>query len=142
MNMVNSGMKIGQLARRTETERQTIRYYESLRLLDEPQRNSSGYRVYDKEAAERLMFIKRAKSIGLTLNEIRTLIEISVGRANRCAEIRNFAENKLQDVREKIAHLQTIEKALSKLKRLCDDSGDDLHCPFIENLLHDCIKEI
>jgi Hg(II)-responsive transcriptional regulator len=134
-------MRIGQLARKTGAERQTIRYYESLRLLDEPQRNSSGYRVYDNEAARRLMFIKRAKSIGLTLNEIRTLIEISVGKANRCEEIRDFAADKLRDVREKIYHLQTIEKALSDLKGLCDNSGDSLHCPFIENLLEDCIKE-
>ncbi len=134
-------MKIGQLARKTGAERQTIRYYESLRLLDEPRRNSSGYRVYDDDAARRLMFIKRAKSIGLTLSEIRTLIEISVGKANRCEEIRSFAEDKLRDVREKISHLQTIEKALSDLKGLCESSGDDLHCPFIETLLDDCIKE-
>ena len=74
-------MKIGQLARRLDLNTQTIRYYERIGLLPEPERTESGYRAYGEGDERRLRFIKNARSAGLTLDEIKEVLASRAGRA-------------------------------------------------------------
>ena len=64
-------MQIGELAKRSAVTVQTVRFYERLRLLPEPQRKDSGYRVYSEPDLKRLLFVRQAKSLGFSLDEIR-----------------------------------------------------------------------
>lgn len=130
-------MKIGVLAEKSGVDRQTIRYYESLNLLDAPNRTPAGYRVYDECSIQQLDFIRKAKSIGLTLKDIKKLIDLSSVGTRNCGEIANFAREKITEVREKIAHLQSIERSLNELQALCKENTDSVHCPFVENLIND-----
>ena len=75
-------LKIGELARHTGLSIKTIRYYESRGLLEQPPRTEGGYRLYGPEEVARLRFVQRAKLLGLTLEEIRELVELAV----RCSE--------------------------------------------------------
>ena len=130
-------MKIGVLAEKSGVDRQTIRYYESLNLLDAPNRTPAGYRVYDESTIGQLSFIRKAKSIGLTLKDIKKLIDLSSVGTKKCGEIAEFAREKLEEVRDKIVHLQSIESSLSELQSLCEENPASVRCPFVENLLND-----
>ena len=130
-------MKIGALAEKSGVDRQTIRYYESLNLLDIPSRTPAGYRVYDERSIGQLHFIRKAKSIGLTLKDIKKLIDLSSFGAKNCGEIAEFAREKITEVREKISHLKSIESSLNELQALCEKNPDSVRCPFVENLIND-----
>ena len=130
-------MTIGQLAKATETEPQTIRYYERIGLLESPKRTVSNYRVYGEGSVRKLSFIRRAKQIGLTLSDIKTLIAMSEGRIGSCDEIRDFIEIRLARVKEQIVNLKAIEGTLEDLARQCRDRGTLSSCPILESLTDD-----
>lgn len=128
-------MKIGELANATETDRQTIRYYERIGVLTAPQRDGSGYRSYPSQSANEIRFIKRAKAAGFTLAEIRTLIGLADGRISRCTDVRRFVEEKLARVREQLTHLTAIEAGLEQLVGRCKRSETVGDCPALRSLL-------
>jgi MerR family mercuric resistance operon transcriptional regulator len=125
---------IGQLAQKSGTDAQTIRYYERQRLMPEPNRTNSNYRLYAKDAIERLTFIKRAKEIGFSLNDIKVLLGMADGKVRRCSDIQKFAETRLSKIRAQISDLQAMEKTLSDLVRQCGFSDRITECPIIETL--------
>lgn len=127
-------MTIGQLATESATDAQTIRFYERFGLLTPPKRTESNYRLYDNAAAERLRFIRRAKEIGFSLNDIKALLRMADGKFRRCEEVRTFAETKLAKIRSQITDLKSIEKTLSVLVRQCSRAGKITDCPIIETL--------
>lgn len=127
-------MTIGQLARESETEAQTIRFYERRGLLAKPERTESNYRVYDNKAVERLTFIKRAKEIGFTLKDIKVLLGMADGKIRRCDDVREFAETRLARIRSQITDLKAMEKTLADLVRQCSHAGNLLDCPILETL--------
>ena len=130
----NMNMTIGQLAYQSNTEAQTIRYYERQRLLAEPERTESNYRVYNYDAIERLTFIKRAKEIGFSLGDIKVLLGMADGKVHRCSDVREFAETRLTKIRSQIADLKSMEKILSKLVGQCSRSDTIVECPILETL--------
>ena len=125
-------MKIGALAEKTGLHVESIRYYQSLGLIPKPARAHGSVRRYGPEAADRLRFIKRAQSLGFSLEEVRLLLDLSVGE--HCMETRTFAEQKKQLVENKIADLRRIQAALDKLIRACGKGGTGRGCPIIESL--------
>jgi Hg(II)-responsive transcriptional regulator len=127
-------MTIGQLAQKSDTDTQTIRYYERQGLIEEPARTVSHYRVYDKTAIERLTFIRRAKEIGFSLNDIRVLLGMADGKVRRCADVQAFAETRLARIRTQLADLKAMEKTLSKLVGQCSRAGNIADCPILETL--------
>lgn len=127
-------MKIGQLAEETATDTQTIRYYERLGLLPQPRRTVSNYRMYDNDTVPRLLFIKRAKEIGFSLNDIKALLEMADGKVRRCSVVRGFAETRLTKIRRQILDLRAIEKTLSSLVNQCTVSEKITECPILETL--------
>ena len=129
-----AGIQIGELSRRTGCNIVTIRYYEQIALLPEPARSAGRYRVYDTPAVRRLAFIRRARELGFTLDEVRTLLSLSADDGqDKCANVREVAERHLADVRAKIADLQAMEHVLADAVRRCA-AGEVPGCPIIDAL--------
>ena len=125
------GFTIGKLAKKAEINIETIRYYERTGLIEQPSKPPGGFRHYDNAVFERILFIKKAQTLGFSLDEIKTLLELSVGH---CAEIQSLAEARLGDVRDKIRNLTQLETVLADLVEQCRAQADKSGCPIIESL--------
>ena len=122
-----------ELARRTGCNLETIRYYEKIKMIPDPPRTASGYRVYDDSHVSRLHFILRARELGFSIEHIRGLLDLVDGGTQTCAEVKERTERHLADVRAKIADLKRIEKVLAATAAQC--SGEDVpDCPVLEAL--------
>ena len=89
---------VGDLAARAGVSPDTVRYYERLGLLDTPQRTESGYRLYDVDAIDRVGFVRKAQTLGLTLREIGEIIQASLDDAPPCEHVRTTLSSRLDDV--------------------------------------------
>ncbi|MEX1046404.1 MAG: heavy metal-responsive transcriptional regulator [Actinomycetota bacterium] len=108
-------MRIGELADRTGVSAKTIRYYESVGLIDEPGRQPNGYRDYSSSAASRLAFVRSAQGIGLTLGEIRGVIAFRDRGEVPCVHVADLIQRHADEVSAKI---EALEKARGDLERL------------------------
>ena len=129
---------IGALAARTRCNVETIRFYEKIGVLENPARTEGGHRAYGRRHIERLTFIRRARELGFTLDEVRALLRLAEASDVPCAEVKDLAAAHLAEVRIKIADLRAMQTALTALIVQCDVRGDaaDLPgCPLIETLL-------
>jgi len=127
-------MNIGQLSRRTGVPIDTVRYYEKQQLLPPPTRTASGYRHYEADDILRLTFIRRAKSLGFTLEEIRDLLALSRADDGDMAAIRAAAASKLIDVEQRIAELARVRDGLQTLVSACPGHGALEQCPILSAL--------
>jgi DNA-binding transcriptional MerR regulator len=130
-------MRIGLLAEQVGLSSQTIRYYESIDLLDPPGRTASGYRDYGDDAVQRLRFIRDAQACGLSLAEVQTLLELKDARRSTCDHTLAFLERRLADVDEQIERLAFTRDELASLvergRRLDPDACTDPNrCQVIE----------
>ena len=115
MSSIGADMRIGELARRSGVASTALRYYEKAGLLPESQRSSSGYRTYHLDAVPRLAFIRAAQAVGLSLAEIREVIEIRDAGAAPCAHVLQLIERHRAEVRARIRELQRLERDLDQL---------------------------
>ncbi|MFV2082411.1 MAG: MerR family DNA-binding protein [bacterium] len=127
-------LTIGKVAKLTGIGVETVRFYEKSGLIDEPPRSKSGYRQFPASTVARVRFIKRAKELGFTLNEIKGLLHLKLNPTTSCDEVRHMAEEKRMNVRAKIESLRGIERALDALISACSASGPTGECPFLEAL--------
>lgn len=128
-----TGMAIGEFSRRTCGNIETIRYYERIGLLPVPERIGR-YRRYGLADVRRLVFIRRARELGFTLDEVRALLRLSeTGGETACADVREIAASHLAEVKAKIADLRAMERTLIDAVRRCD-AGEVSGCPMIEAL--------
>jgi MerR family mercuric resistance operon transcriptional regulator len=127
-------LKIGQLAKKTNVNIETIRYYERRALIPKPYRRKSGYREYSEETVKRIQFIKHAKELGFSLKEIHELLYLRLDPKTPCSEVKKKAEIKIADIEEKVITLQRMKKALVKLIRACSGKGPIMECPILEAL--------
>ena len=111
------GLSIGALSRLTAVNIETIRYYERIRLFRQPPRTPGGHRNYEAEHVACLRFIRRARELGFGLAAIRSLLALSEGGANYCAEAREIAAARLADVRTKLDDLAKMESVLAGRSR-------------------------
>lgn len=125
-------MTIGELARRSGCNIETIRYYERIGLLPVPMRQGQ-YRQYAAGDVERLAFVRRARQLGFGIDAIRVLLGLSAGGQRACAEAREIAAGHLAEVRRKIADLREMELVLADAVRSCD-GGEAPCCPVISAL--------
>lgn len=129
-----SALSIGELSRRTRVNIETIRYYERIKMLPPPPRTGSGRRIYGPTETHALTFIRRARELGFTLEEIRALLALSNKSAPAaCAEAREVAAAHLAEIRTKIADLRAMERVLADTVKLCD-AGELAGCPLIDTL--------
>ena len=125
---------IGELSRRTRCNIETIRYYERIGLLPQPRRNAGRYRRYDADDVGRLRFIRRARQLGFTLDEVRALLRLAAGEGeDLCGQARKLAAAHLTEVRAKIADLQAMAGVLAGAIRECE-AGLRPSCPLIDVL--------
>lgn len=102
-------------------------------LLSAARRTSGGHRLYDQAHVKRLTFIRRARALGFSVTEVRTLLTLSDQRRRPCAEVRTVAVIHLADVKGKIADLTAMERVLGDTIARCD-AGSGSHCPMIDAL--------
>jgi Cu(I)-responsive transcriptional regulator len=112
-------LSIGTLANRTGAKVQTIRYYEQIGLLPEPDRSTGGQRRYRDEDLDRLAFIRHARQLGFTLEAIRELLDLSDNPGRSCADVDRIAHRQLRDVEERIARLEVLRKELKRMLGEC-----------------------
>ena len=113
---------------------ETIRFYERMGLIEQPLRPSGGYREYDRETVERIRFIQQAQELGFTLREIGELLALKTDRKADCADVRNQAIAKRDEVECKIARLEEIRAALDAVIATCPGGGSLNSCTIMEAL--------
>jgi MerR family mercuric resistance operon transcriptional regulator len=129
-------LAIGRLAKQTGTNVETIRYYERIGLWRPPARTTGGYRVYGTPHLKRLNFIRRARALGFSIGELRTLLRLAKESRRPCTEVRVVAEAHMADVQAKIADLKAMERVLRETVARCA-RGTGSHCPLIDALYRD-----
>ncbi len=122
---------IGILAKLSNVNVETIRFYERTSLLPMPVRKPSGYRSYTDDDLKRLKFILMAKTHGFTLNEIKDLLDLRVDPESTCEDVKFKAKEKIEIVKMKIKELTLIKNALIKLAASCHDTGPVGECPIL-----------
>lgn len=136
-----SHLPIGAVARGAGVGIDTIRYYEREGLLPAPRRRASGYRDYDRGAIDRLKFIRRAKALGFTLEDIRELLSLSVDHERGVRNVKQRAEERLAKLLRRIRELQRMQRGLKHLIEACPGHGDPNACPILHALTEDIPNE-
>lgn len=126
-------MTIGGLSRQTECNIETIRYYEKIGMLPTPRRTEGGHRVYNEAHARRLQFIRRARALGFSLDDVRRLLTLSEGKSKSCGKVKTLAETHLEDIQSRIRDLKAMEKVLKQLVNQCTGRIAPV-CPIIDSL--------
>jgi len=126
------GMSIGHLAKEAGIGVETIRFYERETLLPRPQRTESNYRHYGQDALDRLRFIKHAKELGFTLEEIRRLLRLSENSHADAGDFHALATEKIRWIEERIRQLQQMRDVLAAANDACPGHGHGKHeCPIL-----------
>jgi MerR family mercuric resistance operon transcriptional regulator len=126
------GYTIGRLAAAAGVNLETVRYYERIGVMPEPERTPGGHRAYTTKHRDRLEFVRRARELGFSLDDVRALLALSEPGRQVCAEVRTIAAAHLEEVRRKLADLVRLEAVLDQLVRQCDENAPA--CPVIEAL--------
>jgi MerR family mercuric resistance operon transcriptional regulator len=127
------GMPIGELSRLCGVNIETIRYYEKIKMLPAPLRTEAGHRVYGPKETRILVFIRRGRELGFTLDQIRALLNLSgPGRAS-CAEVREIAKHHIEDISAKINDLAKLKRLLRRTVAQCS-GGKAPDCPVLDIL--------
>ncbi len=113
-------MRIGELGDRLGVNPKTIRYYESIGLLPEPERTPSGYRVYDESDVDRIIFIKTAQRLVITLDEIKEILALRERGEAPCTYVRGILAKEVADIDQRIADLQRLRDELVTLEAVAD----------------------
>lgn len=130
------GLYIGELARMTGLNTNTIRYYESQGLLLHAERSGSGYRLYSDEDADRLRFIQKAKALGLSLTEIKSILEYRAKGVLPCSLVAASLDQKIVEVEQRIKDLTTFKEELMTLRQQMQpgEEASGTFCGFIEGV--------
>lgn len=128
---MSHSLTIGRLAQAAGVNLDTVRYYERSALMPEPRRSDAGYRLYSDQDLERLKFIRGAKSLGFSLNEIRHLLDLVDSEGDR-AEVRALAATRLEDMDRQLAEIQQARTVLAGLVTACSGHGSVRDCPIVE----------
>jgi Cd(II)/Pb(II)-responsive transcriptional regulator len=132
--MSHSLLKIGELARLTGSQVETIRYYEREGLLPAPSRSEGNYRLYDDAHVERLQFIRHCRSLDMTLDEIRCLLSFREAPEQNCSEVNGLLDRHIGHVGERIAQLTALQAQLHELRSLCDRTQAAKDCGILQSL--------
>jgi Cd(II)/Pb(II)-responsive transcriptional regulator len=127
-------IKIGDLAKRTGSQIETIRYYERQGLLPEPARSEGNYRLYGPPHIERLQFIRHCRSLDMSLEEIRILLSFKDAPDESCNVVNSLLDQHIDHVANRIRELQALQKQLKTLRNLCHASQPAKNCEILQSL--------
>lgn len=128
-----SHFTIGRLAAAAGVGIQTVRFYERRGLLTQPRRNGTAYRRYTADHLTRLRFVRRAQNLGFSLNEIHALLDMSAGPRTTCADMKQKADHKAEEIAAKIEDLQRMKRSLEALSKACGvDRRAMMRCRILE----------
>jgi MerR family copper efflux transcriptional regulator len=126
-------MNIGQASERSGVSAKMIRYYEQIGLITPPSRTDSNYRVYGADEVHVLRFIKRARTLGFSVEETSALLALWRDKSRASSEVRGIAENHIEALETKIAELQSMASTLKHLVHCCE-GNERPDCPILEDL--------
>ena len=112
----------------------TIRFYEKRKLLHPSFRGDNNYRYYDENILKRIIFIKRCRSLDLSLNEIERLIELEQNPQQSCHEVNNMIDLHIQQTTDKIKELKNFKTQLQSLRSSCNKSNQIMDCEILKRL--------
>ena len=112
-------LTIGRLAELTSTNIETIRFYEKTGVVPQAPRTTGNYRSYGQKDVDRLAFIKRTRALGFSLDEVRTLLDLSSDRERDCTDVNAIAARQLAEVDRKIADLAALRRELARAVATC-----------------------
>jgi MerR family mercuric resistance operon transcriptional regulator len=124
-------MRIGAIARQGGITVEAVRFYEKQGLIDEPPRDESGYRNYPAETVRRVLFIKKSKELGFSLQEIKELHHLKYEPGSTCNDVKQKAARKVANIENRIENLTKIKEALNALIAACSGNGPASGCPII-----------
>jgi MerR family mercuric resistance operon transcriptional regulator len=127
------GITIGQLARAAGVNIETVRYYERIGLVAKPARTAGGQRSYCREDARHLAFVRRARELGFSIDDIRALLRLAAPGQRSCADVEGIARAHLRNVQTKLADLAKLENILAATVDQCS-GGASPACPVLEML--------
>jgi Cd(II)/Pb(II)-responsive transcriptional regulator len=127
-------VKIGELARATQTQVETIRFYEREGLLARTARTEGNYRIYDQAHAQRLSFIRHCRSLDMTLDEIRVLLRFKDAPSENCGEVNTLLDQHIGHVAQRIRSLRALERQLKGLREQCCVAQDASQCGILIEL--------
>lgn len=135
-------MTIGQLSKAGGVKVTTIRYYESIGLMGEPDRSESGQRLYGDDAVHRLSFIRHARDLGFPMDAVRQLMKLQTEPGSDCSAVDVIAREHLADVRKRLSQLEALEGELKRMISSCE-GGEVGECRVMAALNDhsDCIAE-
>jgi Cd(II)/Pb(II)-responsive transcriptional regulator len=127
-------MKIGELAKRTGAQVETIRYYEREGLLPAPARSEGNYRLYGQLHVERLQFVRHCRSLDMTLDEIRGLQAFQDAPEASCSAVNDLLDRHIDHVVRRIEELRGLQKQLKRLRSLCRSTQAVRDCEILQTL--------
>ncbi len=129
-------LTIGKLAERSGITPDTLRYYEKMGLIKATSRSNAGYRIYGEDAEKILQFIKGAKTLNFTLDEIRQLLTLNRSDKATCAEVLSHTIGKISEAEQKICELKAVKKALTALTQNCPGGEvSTANCPILDYII-------
>ena len=131
---MEKAMRIGDLAESTGTAVETIRFYEREGLMPAAQRAENNYRIYTTTHAQRLAFIRHCRSLDMTLDEIRMLLQLRDGPVQGCGEVNELLDEHIEHVNHRIRELRTLQKDLKALRAKCGTSHANERCGILKEL--------
>jgi len=126
-------MNIGEAAKSSGVPAKTIRYYESIALIPPAQRTGAGYRDFDRKDIETLRFIQRARSLGFSVKDVATLLDLWRNRSRASSDVKALAVEHIDEIDRKVAELQSMRETLMDLSEQCH--GDERpDCPILNGI--------
>ena len=126
-------LTIGRVAQQVGVRPSAIRYYEDQKILEPAVRGANGYRFYTEDAVKLLRFVRRAQALGITLKEIKPLLDVATRGQQPCIHVQKVARSHLREINNKIRELEALRKELrTLLRRKAGRSLDNAVCPMIE----------
>lgn len=121
-------MRIGELAKMAACDVQTVRYYEKEGLLPAPPRGAGGYRQYRTEDGERLRFVRRCRELGMSLREVRVLLDFRDQPEQACGEVNSIIDRHVAQIECQMKALSDLRASLANLRQQCGDSRQAKDC--------------
>jgi Cd(II)/Pb(II)-responsive transcriptional regulator len=130
-------VRIGELAEKAGIRPGTVRYYEGLGLLPAPERTEGNYRVYSDDYLERLRFIRNCRSVGMALEEVRTLLHFRDNPGLACHDVKNLLDGRIDQLRTQLDVLYRVDEYLRDLRSRCEGQGTAGDCAILVGLAED-----